>query len=50
MTVLTVGDLVEAIELGLASGEHAARAPIRWVHVSELVDPTPWLSGERPIP
>jgi purine catabolism regulator len=45
VTALTVGDLVDAIELGLASGEHAASAPIRWVHVSELVDPTPWLSG-----
>ena len=26
-------------------GERAASAPIRWVHVSELADPTPWLSG-----
>jgi PucR family transcriptional regulator, purine catabolism regulatory protein len=45
VSALTVGELVDAIELELASGQHAASAPIRWVHVSELVDPTPWLSG-----
>ncbi len=28
----------------LAGKEHADR-PIRWVHVSELEDPTPWLKG-----
>src|SRR5579883_2105451 len=43
--MLTVRDLVGALELELASGERAASAPIRWVHVSELADPTPWLSG-----
>ncbi len=43
--MLTVRDLVVALELELAAGERAASAPIRWVHVSELTDPTPWLSG-----
>src|SRR5579871_6807372 len=43
--MLAVRDLVAAVELELASGERAAAAPIRWVHVSELVYPTPWLSG-----
>ena len=43
--MLSVRDLVGAMELELAAGERAAGAPIRWVHVSELADPTPWLSG-----
>src|SRR5438876_11767518 len=43
--MLTVRDLVAAIELELVSGERAAGSPIRWVHVSELEDPTPWLTG-----
>ena len=29
----------------LAAGEESADAPIRWVHITELADPTPWLSG-----
>src|SRR5579859_56100 len=33
------------MELELACGERAASTPIRWVHVSELADPAPWLSG-----
>jgi purine catabolism regulator len=43
--MLTVEDLAGALELELAAGARGAGAPIRWVHVSELVDPTPWLSG-----
>jgi Purine catabolism regulatory protein-like family/PucR C-terminal helix-turn-helix domain/GGDEF-like domain len=43
--MLTVRSLIEEIERELLSGEHAAEAPIRWVHISELLDPTPWLSG-----
>ncbi len=31
--------------LELATGADAADAPVRWVHISELPDPTPWLSG-----
>ncbi len=29
----------------LSPGSEAAAAPVRWVHISELEDPTPWLSG-----
>ena len=27
------------------AGASAAESPVRWVHISELEDPTPWLSG-----
>src|SRR5256885_5357645 len=43
--MLTVNSLLEEVGLGLLAGRNAADAPIRWVHISELVDPTPWLSG-----
>jgi purine catabolism regulator len=43
--MLNVRDLVAALGLELAAGEQALGTPIRWVHVSELADPTPWLSG-----
>ena len=43
--MLTVSGLLD--ELGpRAGGRPAGRdAPLRWVHISELLDPTPWLSG-----
>ena len=43
--MLTVRGLVAEMGLELAAGEEGADAPIRWVHISELPDPTPWLSG-----
>jgi PucR family transcriptional regulator, purine catabolism regulatory protein len=43
--MLTVRGLVSEMGLGLATGEDGADAPVRWVHISELPDPTPWLSG-----
>jgi PucR family transcriptional regulator, purine catabolism regulatory protein len=43
--MLTVRGLVTEMGLELAVGEDGADAPIRWVHISELPDPTPWLSG-----
>src|ERR687888_1552636 len=43
--MLTVRGLVAEMGLELAAGEEAADAPVRWVHISELPDPTPWLSG-----
>ena len=43
--MLTVQRLVEDIDLELLSGEESAGAPVRWVHITELLDPTPWLSG-----
>ena len=47
--MLTVRDLVDELGLELLSGEDAAEAPVRWVHISELPDPTPWLSGGEMI-
>jgi purine catabolism regulator len=43
--MLTVGSLVADCGLELAAGADEAERPIRWVHISELEDPTPWLSG-----
>ena len=43
--MLTVRALVTEMGLELATGEDGADAPVRWVHISELPDPTPWLSG-----
>jgi len=43
--MLTVGGLVEDCGLALAAGESEAQRPLRWVHISEHEDPTPWLSG-----
>ena len=43
--MLTVGSLVEGLGLELAAGQPAAATPVRWVHITELPDPTPWLSG-----
>jgi purine catabolism regulator len=43
--MLTLAELLRDLELGLLAGEANADAPVRWVHISELLDPTPWLSG-----
>ena len=43
--MLTVRGLVSEMGLELATGADGADAPVRWVHISELPDPTPWLSG-----
>jgi purine catabolism regulator len=43
--MLTVASLVADCGLDLAAGTDGAERPIRWVHISELEDPTPWLSG-----
>ncbi len=43
--MLTVQSLLDELQLELATGAKAAAAPVRWVHISELQDPTPWLSG-----
>jgi purine catabolism regulator len=44
---LTVGDIlaVPALGLRLVAGERSLDRPVRWVHASELEDPTPWLKG-----
>jgi purine catabolism regulator len=43
--MLTVEGLVQELGLELLSGEEAAKAHVRWVHSTELLDPTPWLRG-----
>ncbi len=43
--MLTVQSLLDELGLDLAAGSAAAENPVRWVHISELEDPTPWLSG-----
>jgi PucR family transcriptional regulator, purine catabolism regulatory protein len=45
--MLTVGELVSELGLKLVAGGEGARTPIRWVHISELEDPTQWLSGDE---
>ena len=44
---VTVKDIVSisGMPLKLVAGEGSLDRPIRWVHVSELEDPTPWLKG-----
>ncbi|MGH2927637.1 MAG: PucR family transcriptional regulator ligand-binding domain-containing protein, partial [Solirubrobacteraceae bacterium] len=43
--MLTVRELLRDLEVRLLTGEEALDVPVRWVHISELLDPTPWLSG-----
>ncbi len=43
--MLTVQSLVAELGLTLATGEEHAQASVRWVHSTELLDPTPWLRG-----
>lgn len=45
MGTLTVGRLVSELGLEIVAGRSGADNPIRWVHNSVEVDPTPWLSG-----
>jgi purine catabolism regulator len=42
---LTVESLIGELGLELVSGQEAAQAHVRWVHSTELPDPTPWLKG-----
>ena len=43
--MLTVRDLLAELDVRLLAGEGGLDLPVRWVHISELLDPTPWLSG-----
>jgi PucR family transcriptional regulator, purine catabolism regulatory protein len=43
--MLTVEGLVAELGLKLLSGEESAKGHVRWVHSTELLDPTPWLRG-----
>jgi purine catabolism regulator len=42
---LTVASLIDELSLELLSGEEFAQAHVRWVHSTELLDPTPFLKG-----
>jgi len=42
---LTVESLIGELGLELVSGQESAQAHVRWVHSTELPDPTPWLKG-----
>jgi len=43
--MLTVEGLVAELGLELVSGHESANTHVRWVHSTELPDPTPWLRG-----
>ncbi len=43
--MLTLDALVAELDLELASGQEGAGRHVRWVHSTELLDPTPWLRG-----
>jgi PucR family transcriptional regulator, purine catabolism regulatory protein len=43
--VLSLRDLLSELDLRLLAGDTGADRAVRWVHLSELEDPTPWLSG-----
>lgn len=41
----TVRSIVDELGLDLSAGAERAEKPVRWVHISEEDDPTPWLTG-----
>ncbi|MGI5487053.1 PucR family transcriptional regulator [Microtetraspora malaysiensis] len=41
----TVGDVAQRFRLRVPTGPTGLDRPIRWTHISELPDPTPWLRG-----
>ncbi len=43
--MLTVRELLRDLDVHVRAGAESLDAPVRWVHISELEDPTPWLSG-----
>ena len=43
--MLTVRELLRELDVRVLAGESGLDLPVRWVHISELLDPTPWLSG-----
>jgi PucR family transcriptional regulator, purine catabolism regulatory protein len=42
---LTVESLIGELGLKLVCGQESAKTHVRWVHSTELPDPTPWLKG-----
>src|SRR4051794_11185971 len=48
--MVTVESLTSELGLKVAAGGDAAGGhETRWVHTTELPDPTPWLSGGEPL-
>jgi purine catabolism regulator len=43
--MLTLRDLLRDLDVTTAAGAEGLDAAVRWVHISELEDPTPWMSG-----
>ena len=43
--MLLLRNLIRDLDIRLVAGEAGLDRPVRWVHISELADPTPWLSG-----
>ena len=43
--MLALRDLLRDLDVRLVAGEAGVGSAVRWVHISEIVDPTPWLSG-----
>ena len=45
--MLTVRELLKDLEVRLVAGEGGLHLPVRWVHISELLDPDPVAVGRR---
>ena len=45
--MITVQDILDipGLNLKLLAGHRAATSPVRWVHITEMADPTKWLRG-----
>jgi purine catabolism regulator len=43
--MLTIREVLADVDVALLAGDANLDMPVRWVHISELPDPTPWLSG-----
>lgn len=43
--MFTIADIVARPSLNVISGDSQLSRSVRWVHVSEHVDPAPWISG-----
>ena len=43
--MLPLRELLRELEVRVVAGEAGLDRAVRWVHISELADPTPWLSG-----
>src|SRR3954465_12112925 len=46
--MLPLGDLIRDLDVRVVAGESGLENAVRWVHISALEDPTPWLAGRGP--